>query len=171
MALLEIAEKRNQADEVGGELTAIVDDLFVREPKVEQLLTSPAIRRGKREPIIDTAFRGRVSDLVYDFLRLLNHGSRMGLLRSIAAAYADLQDDKAQRVRVLVRTAVPLSEGQMAGLKKSLQSSMKREPTLVSRVEPALLGGMILRVGDQVFDNSIRTKIDTLRNQLLAGSN
>jgi F-type H+-transporting ATPase subunit delta len=134
------------------------------------LLKSPAVRRAEKEPLIRQAFGGKASDLVLNFLLVLNEKERLALLRPVANALRDLLDERAKRVRVRVRTAVDLDEDQKRKLQETLRKQLTLEPVLDVRVEPELLGGMIVRVGDTVFDSSVRTRIETLRNQLLARS-
>jgi F-type H+-transporting ATPase subunit delta len=169
-ALMNVAENRDQADAIGDELHSLVHDLFQAEPKLEALLATPVIKRAKKEPLIRSAFEGKSSDLMLDFLLVLNKHDRLGLLRDLHFAYRELRDKRAKRLRVVVRSAVPLTLEQQADLKQTLEATTKLEPVLDLRIDPDLLGGMVVQVGDELFDNTVRTRIETLRNQLLARS-
>lgn len=169
-ALMNVADKRDQADAVGEELASLVNDVFKTEPRLEAILATPAIKRSTKEPLIRRAFEGKASDLVLDFLLTLNKHDRLDLLRSIYLAYRDMRDLRAKRIRVVVRSVVPLTEEQQAELKRTLEGTTKLEPVLDMRIDPDLLGGMVVQVGDDVFDSSVRTRIETIRNQLLARS-
>ena len=79
-------------------------------------------------------------------------------------------DTRAKRLRVSVKSAVPLTEEQTASLREMIGRRTGLEPMIAARVDEALLGGMIVQVGDKVFDSSVRTRIETIRNQLLARS-
>ena len=73
---------------------------------------------------------------------------------------------------MLVRSAIALSAEQQAGLKQTLSESLRKDPVLNLRVEPELLGGLIVQVGDKVYDTSVRSRLEALRNQLSSrGSN
>lgn len=169
-ALMNVADKRDQAEAVGEELHSLLNDVFRAEPRLEALLATPAIKRGTKEPLIRRAFEGKSSDLVLDFLLTLNKHDRLDLLRNIYFAYREIRDVRVKRIRVVVRTVVPLTEEQQAELKRTLEATTKLEPVLDMRIDPDLLGGMIVQVGDDVFDGSVRTRIETIRNQLLARS-
>lgn len=169
-ALLTVAEQRGQAEEVGGELRSLVTDVFARSPEVEATLASPVVRRSAKAAVLDQAFKNNVSDLLFNFLTVLNAKDRLGLIRHVAAAYRDILDERAKRLRVTVRSAVELTGAQTEQLKGLIAQATGLEPILQARVDESLLGGMIVQVGDQVFDSSVRTRIESIRNQLLARS-
>ena len=169
-ALLDVAEQKDLADDVGDELNALVGDVFVRAPEVEQELASPIIKRTAKGPLLEATFKGKVSDVTLSFLNVLNGKDRLGLLRHVEAAYRELLDHRAKRVRVLVRSAVALSAEQTEKLRQTVGVAHGREPVIVAKIDPTLLGGMVVQVGDVVFDGSVRTRIDNIRNQLLARS-
>jgi len=171
-ALIAVADREQQVEEVGAELTAFVANVLAKDPKVEAFFTSPAITRKVREPILKAATTGNVAPLVAQFLHVLNRNNRLDLLPAIAAAYRDLLDKRAGRVRVLVRSAVALSADQQADIRKTLSETLHREPILDLRTDPDLLGGLVVQIGDKVYDTSVRSRLEALRNQLTSrGSN
>ena len=153
-ALFAVAARDGKAEDTGDELAAF----FV----------SPAVTRRTREPVLEAALKDNASPLVGNFLRVLNQNNRLDLLRAIAAAYRDLLDQRAGRVRVTVRSAVALSEEQQDALRRTLAESLHKEPVLDLRTDPELLGGMVVQVGDKVYDTSVRTRLEALRTQLTA---
>jgi F-type H+-transporting ATPase subunit delta len=169
-ALLNVAEKRGESEVIEQELTGMVRDLFDRHPTLELLLASRAVRKNRRLEIIEQTFAGRISELMFDFLRVLNSKDRMDLLRSVRKAYLALLDNRAKRVRVRVVSAVALSDEQSQELRRTLSDSLHKEPILDAKVDPALLGGMIVQVGDTVYDSSVRSRIENIRRQLLTRS-
>ncbi|MBY0513006.1 MAG: F0F1 ATP synthase subunit delta, partial [Gemmataceae bacterium] len=115
-ALLDTAEKRGEADAVGEQFKSLGTDVFAHTPGLEALLATPAVNRHKKDALLVKAFEGRTSPLFLDFLRLLNHKDRLGMLRLIAIAYRSLREARANQVRVLVEAAAPLTDGQKAAL-------------------------------------------------------
>lgn len=171
-SLLAVAARDNQVEDAGTELSTFVSSVLAKDTKVAAFFTSPAVTRKTREPILNAALNGNASPLVASFVRVLNHNNRLDLLPAIAAAYRNLLDKRAGRVRVLVRSAVPLTDEQQAGLRKTLTESLHKTPVLELRTEPELLGGLIVQVGDKVYDTSVRSRLEALRIQLAArGSN
>jgi F-type H+-transporting ATPase subunit delta len=169
-ALLDVAQERNQADEIGQELQSIVGEVFGQAPDVESVLSSPVVRRSAKVALLDRAFQGNVSELLFNFLNVLNGKDRLVLVRHVAAAYRDLLDERAKRLRVMVKSAIALTDEQTDSLRQAIGKATGLEPVLVTKVDADLLGGMIVQVGDKVFDSSVRTRIEAIRNQLLARS-
>lgn len=169
-ALLDVAEKRELTEQVAEELDGIIGELFKQSPDVENSLSSPVIQKSAKGPIIEKAFRSKVSDVVVNFLLVLNSKNRLSLLSHIAPAYRHLMDTRAKRIRVLVRSVLPLSAEQTERLRQTVGVAYGREPVIVSQLDETLLGGMVVQVGDEVFDSSVRTRVNNLRNQLLARS-
>jgi F-type H+-transporting ATPase subunit delta len=169
-ALLTVADQRGEAEEIGRELRAIVSDVYAKSPEVEAALSSPVVRRSAKVPVLEHAFKNNVSDLLFNFLVVLNGKERLSLLRHVAAAYRDLLDERAKRVRVTVRSAVPLTDAQTERLKQTISQATGLEPIIHPKVDDSLLGGMVIQVGDRVFDSSVRYQIESIRNQLLARS-
>jgi len=166
-ALLAVAAPGGKAEDLGDELDAIVRDVLRRHPAVSTFFASPALTRRAREPILAAAL-GNASPLLRNFLGVLNRNNRLGLLPAVAAAYREALDERAGRVRVWVRSAVPLGDAEREELSRTLAASLGKEPILAVRVEPELLGGLLIQVGDRVYDSSVRSRLEALRTQLLA---
>src|SRR5262249_27134872 len=129
-ALLKAAEKRNAADEVLEELRTFVLDLFAREPLFEQFLSSSAVDRQHKTQLLQSIFQGKISDLLYNFLMVLNTHDRLELLRTILLEYRDLNDQHARRMRVQVQSAAPLPDDQRDRLVRELRETFRLEPIL-----------------------------------------
>jgi F-type H+-transporting ATPase subunit delta len=156
-----------QADAVGDDLDALVEDVLAEHPNSERFLASGAVNRKTKATVLQAAFRD-ASDVMRNFLGVLNQNNRLGLLRAVAAAYRKLRDEAAGRVRVKVTSAVPLSDDQLTKLKTTLAGRLDAEPVLDARTDPDLLGGLVVQVGDRVYDSSVRTRLNTLRTHLMA---
>jgi F-type H+-transporting ATPase subunit delta len=169
-ALLNAAAKKGQVEAVLEELDSLIRDLFGANPQFEAFLASSAISRDEKTKVLRAIFQGRASDLFTDFLMVLNHHERLDLLRPILMAARELYDQRARRLRVQVRSAVPLPDDQRDRLLHELRQTFHLEPVLQAQVDPDLLGGMVVRVGDWVYDTSVHTQLETIRNQLIARS-
>jgi F-type H+-transporting ATPase subunit delta len=169
-ALLNVAEKRGAVDDIFAELDTLVRDVFRTEPQFAEFLASGAVGRDKKAAVLRSVFEPRAGELFLNFLLVLNNHDRLGLLRPIRDAYRDLRDQRAHRMRVQVRSAAPLADDQRDRLRRELQETFHLEPILETYVDPDLLGGMQVRVGDWVYDASVRTRLETIRNQIMARS-
>ncbi len=169
-ALLNAAEKRHQAREVLEELESLVHDLFGADPQLEAYLATTAIGRDRKAAALRSAFEGRASEVFLNFLLVLNDHERLDLSRSVLFAYKELYDRRGGRILVQVRSAVPLPEDQRERLRQEIQETFHRDPVLEAQVDPELLGGLVVRVGDWMYDASVRTKVEVIRNQLIERS-
>ena len=169
-ALLNAADKQGQSDDVVEGLDSLIRDLFQSEPQLEAFLTSSAVGRERKARLIDKVFENKASVLFVDFLKVLNQHERLNLLRPILAAAKELRDERAKRIRVQVRSAVPLANDQENRLRQQLREALKLDPVLQTAVDPELLGGVVVRVGDWLYDASVRARLESIRNQLIARS-
>ena len=169
-ALLNAAQKQNQVRETLDDFDALVGHVFYGHPDLEKFLSSMAVGREAKDKVLRSSLAGRATDLLTNFLLVVNEHDRLGLLRSILAAYREEYERRTEQMRVHVRSAVPLPDDQRERLVSELRAAYNREPVLEMKVDPALLGGLEVRVGDHLFDGSVRTRIDTLRKQLIERS-
>jgi len=169
-ALYNAADKRQETVGILEDLEGLVSQVFRRDPGIEAFLASAAVGRERKAQLIRRAFEGRAGDLLVNFLQVLNEHDRLDLLRAIAAAYRDLYDRRSGRIHVHVRSAVPLGQDQQEKLKQELRASFGKEPMLDTRVDPDLLGGLVVRVGDWLYDASVRTRLEDIRDQVIERS-
>jgi len=133
----------------------------------------PAVNRDHRERAIVRMLEHRVSPLLVDFMLLVNRNDRLHLLEPIILAYRRYYEEQSQHVRVKVRSAVPLTDDQQARLRKELLDTLTPRPLeiiLEPQLDPTLLGGLIVQVGDRIYDSSVRTRLESIRRKLLERS-
>jgi F-type H+-transporting ATPase subunit delta len=169
-ALYDAAEKAGQLAGVIEEYESLVRDVLARNPAFEKMLSSSIIGRSDREGTLRRAFEGRVSKIFLNFLLVLNDHGRLEILRPILAQLHGIRDERLGLVPVQVRSAVPLDAAQEKALRDRLAAIIAGQPVIHSDVDPALLGGLVIRVGDTVYDASVRTQLKRLREQLLQRS-
>jgi F-type H+-transporting ATPase subunit delta len=169
-ALFDAAQEKGQASDVQAELDSLIGDVFRANPELEDFFSSGAAGRDRKKDLIQKTFPGRSSEIFTNFLLVLNHHDRLDLLRPIQRAYRELFQERSGQMTVEVRSAAPLSDEQRERLKRDLQETFKREPILVATVDPDLLGGLRVQVGDWLYDATVRTQINTIRNQLIERS-
>jgi F-type H+-transporting ATPase subunit delta len=169
-ALLNSAEKRGEADALLEQFDSLVRDVFPANPLIEEFLATPAVPAKVKAASIESTFGPRAGELFTNFLLVLNDHGRLGLLREILAQLRDLHDRRARRMRVQIRSAVPLYDDQRERLRHGLREAFHQEPILEEHVDPELLGGLVVRVGDRQFDGSVRTELQTIRTFLIERS-
>jgi F-type H+-transporting ATPase subunit delta len=169
-ALYAAAEKRGQVQAVLEEIESLLKDVFPAQPLLRRLITGQAIGRKGKIEVIRKAFDGRASETFVNFLLTLNNHDRLELLAPILSALKQIDEHKHGRQRVQVWTAVPLPDDQRERLTAELRQVLQTEPLLEPHVDPDLLGGLVVRVGDYVYDASVRTELQAIRNQLIERS-
>ena len=169
-ALIALAAKNNEADAIGEELNTLAFGVFANNPGVENFFSSPAVSTRNKQSILGGSLAG-TSPLMQKFLGLLNQNRRIFLLRDVAGAYQKIRDTEAGRVRVTVRSATPLNDAQQDDLKKTLAEKLNKQPILAMKVDPDLLGGLLVQVGDRIYDTTVKSRLDNLRNHLLTSGN
>jgi F-type H+-transporting ATPase subunit delta len=166
-AILALAEERGQSDALLDELKELVEFLD-RNPKVEHFLASQMVDEEGRARVLDELLKGQASDLLLDALQVINRKGRLGQLRAIVESYRKALHDLRGWVDVHVRTAVPLDDGQRTRLQDVLAASTGRKPTLIERVDPSLIGGLVVEVEGKKYDASVASRLQDLSAALLA---
>lgn len=168
-ALLGAADKEGQADSAVDEVREILDDVFFANPAFSEVVVSPERSQEERDRLLVQLFEGRALPVVVRFLRVLNLHGRLGLLPLVAEEARRMLDRRHHRRPARVVSAVPLEEDQVAALKVRIASMIGAEPVLTLEVDPALIAGLVVQVGDEVFDTSIRSQLARLRRQVVEG--
>jgi F-type H+-transporting ATPase subunit delta len=169
-ALLDAAEQQGAVEDINAELREVVEEVFRLQPEFEDYLASGIVSKETREQALNSIFKGKASDLFLNTLLVLNEHDRLSLLRPMYQLYNHLNNERHKRIPVLVTTAVPLTEDQAGRLVSYLHDTLQLQPVLKTIIDPAILGGMIVRVGDRLFDGSVRNELVTIRKQLMARS-
>jgi F-type H+-transporting ATPase subunit delta len=166
-AILHVAEERGQSEDLLEELNGLVEYLD-GNPDLDRFLASPMIEAEPREQVIEQAFRGKASDLLLDSLLVVNRKGRLSALRAIAAAYQAALRNLRGWVDVHVRTAVPLTPALRERLEQTLAASTGRKPTLIEKVDPSVIGGLVVEVEGRKIDASVASRLHDLSEALLA---
>jgi F-type H+-transporting ATPase subunit delta len=169
-ALLDEAMKRGEAAEILAELEALRRDVAGADPLLANFFLGGLIGRDQRDKTLRTAFEGRASELLLNFLYAVNDHDRLDLLGPIVTSYRKLLDERTGRIRVVVRSAFPLDDEQRRRIADGIRSRVGREPELDESVDPDLIGGLVLQVGDFLYDASLRTRLGVLLNQVIERS-
>ena len=163
------------ADDAGGrekivELAEELDqicELARGDRTFREFLASPIINTKARGETIRRIFHSRVTDLALRFLLVLNNKSRLRRLESISAAFDQLVHDALGRVEVDIYTPGPLGREQLDTIKQRIQGALGKDPVLYSYTDAAMIGGVRLRIGDQLIDGSVASRLRRLRQHLL----
>jgi F-type H+-transporting ATPase subunit delta len=167
-ALLNAADADGEMDAVVEELQELVDDVWTAQPNLASFLTSSTSQEA-RDAVIVKVFEGRALPTVTKFLRVLNRHDRLGLLPRIALEARSRFEVRRNRIAVAVRSAVPLEEHERSALTERLALLTGVTPVVRFEVNPDLIGGLVVQIGDDVFDASLRNRLNQLRRRLFEG--
>lgn len=164
-SLLDLAEERNQQDEVQKDMELVLST--IRESKdLDLLLHSPVIKSDKKEKILEALFGSRVSDLTIGFMRIMASKGRESIFEEIADHY--IQQIK-QHKGILTAEVVTAAAADETTRKEIRERLTKLNPSgtveITESIDPELIGGFVLKVEDKMIDASIRSQIRKLRRE------
>lgn len=165
-ALLSLAKEARHDQQVRDELDSL-GALYDADPAFRDFLTNPAVDAGDRERSLEKMFRARLLPVTVDTLQVINRKGRSALLPAVVEAYRQEHDKMLMRVEVQVTSARPLTDPQREKLGAAVRERTGREPSFVERVEPSLLGGIVVQIGDEKTDGSVVTRLRNLGGALL----
>ena len=136
------------------------------ERELRQLLKSPVIRADRKERVLDRVFAGHIGEVTARFINILVRKGREAVLPDVAAAFTELYDKQQGILACEVRSAMPMSEGTRAQVRALTESKYPGKTIVLSeKVEPALIGGIVIRVGDEQYDGSVSRRLRDLRRK------
>lgn len=165
-AILEAADAAKCTDTVLAELAALARDVLPKVPEARAVFSSPRVPAEQKAALIDKLGKGRLTPTTVNALHVLARHGRLGILAHIVAAAERLADERAGRQQATFTTAIPLGADEQRRLvgdvEKALAATLK--PTFV--VDPAIIGGLVVRIGDTIYDQSVATSLTRLGGRL-----
>lgn len=165
-ALYELGEKSGRTAEYAGLLEAVASAVEL-SPKVGAVLMSPRVTKAAKGQLLSDALPNAPREFVL-FLQAVVRRGRQAMFKEMANQYLALLDVKLNRVRANVTLARPADEAMQKQIAEALNRLIGKEVLPRFEQDPALLGGVIVRVGDRVYDGSVRRRMARLRRALLA---
>jgi F-type H+-transporting ATPase subunit delta len=169
-SLYELADEaggRDKIVEVSEEIEQI-GELARGDRSFGEFLASPIINKGERSRSLRQIFDGNVTDLTLRFLLVLNEKGRLGHLEAIDDAYDQLVHEAFGRVEVDLYTAAPLDAQELESIKERIRKALGKEPVVYAYTEPSMIGGLKLRIGDQLIDGSVSNRLRRLKQSMKA---
>lgn len=148
------------------EAQSFVTDVLDPNPKFERLFTGAATPLEDKLRWVEKVVAPSATPLFTNLLRVLARHNRLDIVRSVIDTLGREIEARSGRKRVKVTSALPLSETALAEIRSKLSSSLAADPILETAVDPALLGGVVIRIGDTVYDGSMRNRLKQLRARL-----
>lgn len=158
--------------EAEGTLESVEDELFrfgktvESEPDLRDALANPALPVDRKKAVLQEILGDRASPLTINLLGFIAEQGRAKDLPRIAGALGEIAAERRRRAVAEVRVAIPLDAERRKRLEKALAAATDRDIELKVLVDPAVIGGAVAQVGDQVFDGTIRRRLQLARDRL-----
>jgi F-type H+-transporting ATPase subunit delta len=166
-AYLGATEAAGSTDAALAELESLVSDVLDKLPRLDAIFSSRLVSADQKIELIDKAVGTKATPLLRNFLKVLARHGRLDILRSVRSAAKKIVDKLRGRFRVHVTTAAELDGQLQQQLSETLRGMLGGQPVLVVNTRPELIGGIVLRVGDTVYDGSVATRLARIRDQMI----
>lgn len=162
-ALYDLADERKALDEVNDQLAAL-RALIDESDDLRRLLRSPLLSRQKQAAAIDAVLaRAGSADLVRRFVAVVAENRRLFALPAMIDAYRRILAERRGEVTAEVTSAAPLSDSQVGAVTDVLRRAVGGKVSVDLKVDPTLIGGLVVKVGSRMIDNSLRTKLQRMQ--------
>lgn len=168
-ALIGAAQNAGVAEQVVEQLGRLVSEYLEPSPQLSAAFASPRIDTDEKVRVIDRIFGDEFHPVLVKFLKVMAGRERLAFITAVRNAAEEIYDELNGRVMAEVRTAVPLDDAMRGQIKNQLGSVLNKEVRLRETVDPDLIGGIVVRVGDSVFDNSVSNRLDTVARRAREG--
>jgi len=154
--MFELAEDAGLVEQIMDDLDAVAE-VLKEEPEFLSLLTLGQVKDDEKARMVRRVFKGRINDLTLDFLCVLAKRNRMGFVHGIGGRYQVLMDQRKNLHRIEVTLAKEPTEEQVEKMKADIRDALNAEIKLSVNIDPDIIGGIIIKKGDLMVDNSVRT--------------
>ncbi len=151
--------------QINSELEA-VEKVLDGCPDFIKLSNTPTIPMGEKFDIVKDAFGGRVSDYTYNYILLLVEKGRLSYFKKIRKCYRDMYNEYFNNAEILVTSSVELSAEQLGKIEDKMREILGKNIIMTTKVDKSLIGGVVVDYGDRRFDGSVKTRLESLRQNL-----
>ena len=167
-SLLETAEEKNIIETVAKSIR-LIKDILKENPRLQRILENPVIKQHFKISILEEIFQSKVDNETMNFLRFVVHKNRENFLPGILENFMELYDEKLGIVNVIVKTAYEFDDEQKRLLKDKLEKYLNKNTRIGYTLDKNIVGGFVARIGDTVYDASLKHQLEQLKKQLLSG--
>lgn len=161
-ALIDLANEQGELEEVRADMEKVAQ-LIKSSREFEVMLSSPVIKAHKKAAVLREVFSNQVSETSMHFLELVAKHGREGSLAAIAQGFKNMYLAQKGYASAVVTTAYALSDAELADLNQKIASATGKQIEIENKVNPDIIGGIILRVGDRQYNSSIASELERLR--------
>lgn len=163
-ALFGLALERSEVETARKDMN-LIENICNQNPDLIVMLNSPVISSDKKISVMHLLFSGKIGKMAMGFVDIIIRKRREAHLNHIARKFEDLYLEYKNIQKAVVTSAIPLSENLRQSIKKILEEQTKGTIIITEVVDPEVIGGLIVKVGNQLYDDSIRQKLVDLRKE------
>jgi F-type H+-transporting ATPase subunit delta len=168
-ALADVVMKSGETDTVKSELK-MWEDLIIANPDLQTAFANPAITHLNKEKVLESLLeKAKPSRTTANFLRILLRNSRLTELKEINEKFKSVLDERSNVVTAEITSARPLTESEKADFQANIARLTGKKVNLNFNINENIIGGVVTRVGSTVYDGSVKTQLETLKQQLVNG--
>ena len=164
--LYQLAAEENASEQVLEQMRTL-RGCFKEQPQFLRLLSNMALSKEERVGIIDAAFRGQVHPYLLNFIKILCERGALGEFAGCEEAFRELYNKDNGVVEALVTTGEKLSEDQRERLIEKLNAMTGKQIDLLEKVDPKVVGGVLLEMNGQRYDNTVRHRLESIRRAMV----
>lgn len=163
-SLIDLAQEQNTLESVKNDIQQFIDTCRAN-PTLSAVLKNPIISIDKKITILEAIFADRVNALILPFFNIVLNKGRASTLYAVAKAFINEYNLRKHIVKATVTSAIALSEENKAKVKQTVTEATRGEVILIEKVDPKLIGGFVLKVGDKQIDTSIASQLQKLKKK------
>ena len=163
-SLIDVAEEQNLLEPIKEDMASFVRTLKAN-PLLNAVVSNPIVSPSKKVDILDAIFAGKVQPATLDFFKIMVNKMRSEILFETAQEFAEQYNKKKNIVKAVIVSAVPLSESNRKIAMETVEKVTSGKVLLEEKIDPDLIGGFILTVGDRQFDTSISSTLNKLKKE------
>ena len=167
LALYEVAEQKGKVDEYLGDLREICE-LIENNKDFFEVIKHPQIGTKQKKKTFINIFKGKIDEELLSFLLILIEKDRILFLKEKLTEMEKIHLKKLNVLQGIVKTTVPLEENEYNSLVDKLEKKYNKEVILKKEIDPGILGGIYVRIGNDVIDGTVKTRLDDLEKLMLA---
>jgi len=165
-AFFEIAANEKKLEEFHAELSSF-SSMITQNKALKEFLANPIIEQDNKKAVVEKLIsKLKFSNLTVNFIKLLVDKRRIDTLADIETCYRQLMDEALKTVRINVKTAFPMSGNMQEFITSNMEKITGRKAEITVETVPDLLGGVVIGVGDTLYDGSVRAQLNNMRNLL-----
>lgn len=165
-SLLLLAEERNELEQIKNEME-LLNKIIGENPDLKIMLRSPLVKKDKKIQVLNLIFKDGIGSLVSSFIKIIAHNNREHLLYYISGSFVDLYNEMNKIITANVTSAVALDNDMRDKIRNIISVLDNSEILIDEKVNEDLIGGLVLRVGDQQVDASVSRQLRLLKNELI----